>query len=158
MKRFTKVKWDRKEVVLRWTTEEDGDVISHTLKSKQPPHPDFGIALGRFDTTVAQLIEVELDWADALRVIGLSIDYDDEGRAGLIVTCLRELQATDAPLVLNMPRVLEPEGALGSGLPADLFDLLDRAVVQASAYLAGKRAQSDLFEDAWTPERQAVGA
>jgi hypothetical protein len=53
-----------------------------------------------------------------------------------VVTCLKPLDNCDAPLVLNTPYVVEPPG---------IMKALGELTNAATKYLAGERAQGELF-------------
>lgn len=148
--RFTKIKANKKRVHLEWMTPAPGgggsDYIEHTLESGDPPAPEFVQAMQALAEEVGELLEVESEWAEGLEVIGLSINYEDDGRRGLVVTCLKPLDGTNAPLVLNTPHLREPDAdADGPALSEGMLRLLAAAGSQAAAYVKGQRAQGTLF-------------
>lgn len=73
-----------------------------------------------------------------------------DGRRGIVVTCLKKLEQTNAPLVLNTPHMREDtDGTGGAGfMPGEWLGLIESAERAAEAYIEGKRAQKDLFVDA----------
>lgn len=146
--RFTKIKWNGKEVVLAWTTKSGADTIRHTLDSFERPRQEFDDALQAFVPEIVQLLELPTAYAEELKVIGLSINYEEGDRAGLVVTCLKNLAEFNAPLVLNTPHMREPD--FDDENPGQMSDtvlqLLGRAQGAATRYVEGKREQGDLFE------------
>lgn len=152
---FTRIKYrdgDGK-VELVWETNEGPkrkDAISHSLTSFDRPHPDFVKGLEAFLDPVLELLELRDAYRVGMKVTGLAINYEDgDGRCGLVVTCLKELDEARSPLVLNTPHLREwtNEDEEGPGfMSTELEGRLDRMQGLARDYLNGIREQGDLFE------------
>lgn len=64
-----------------------------------------------------------------------------------MVTCLKTLATTNAPLVLNTPHLREDDGeSPGLFLPDAMATLLDRAKQAAERFMQGDRAQLNLLD------------
>lgn len=143
---FQKIKFNGKKVVLHWTSAHALEEHEHTLTSAQPPHPDFVAALQAFVGEVLDLLELPLDYGDGLTVVGLSLPVQEDGRSGLVVTCLKALKGAPSPLVLNTPYLAEPgDDPDAPALSRHLLRLIETAEGEAEAFVDGKRAQGDLF-------------
>lgn len=146
--RFRKIKWNGEKVHIEWETTSKDDTIEHRLVSQDPPEPLLPDALQAFIPEVLRIIEAEDYWSQGMRVTGLSLSYDSEGRMGCVVTCLRDLAAATAPLVLNTPHLVEPGEDDAACLSATMLALIKRAQEAAGRYIEGHRSQGDMFEDA----------
>jgi hypothetical protein len=150
---FTKIKSNGKQVVLEWTTPakggRTGELIEHRLCSEQPPVQEFTDALDALKVEVGALLEVPAKWALPLRVIGVSINTEEDGRKGYVITALKDLEATNAPAVINTPhlRAQEDDEEQGKFAPASLIELVGEVIERAKDYVGGKRAQLDMFAD-----------
>jgi len=151
---FTKIKFKEGDgkVELAWTTREGPDrkdSITHSLTSFDRPHPDFVRGMEAFVDPVLELLELHDEYRQGLKVQSLSINYEDgDGRSGLVVTCLKELDETKSPLVLNTPHLREyvdEENAEGF-MSTAMENRLDRMQGLARDYVNGTREQGDLFE------------
>lgn len=147
---FTKIKYDGKKVELAWTVQQKSTEITHTLTSSEKPLPALPQALNAFNDFVETLLEVQPGWMDNAKVTGLSINTEEDGRSGLVVTSQRKLADTNAPLVINTPHLREPTklGEEGPGfLPDGVMDLVDYAERAAEDFVKGKRSQGNLFDE-----------
>ena len=169
--RFMKIKYDGEKVRLEWETErkrirQDGseatDRTQHKLVSDDQPEDGFTRALDAFREVVLRILELPDAYGEGLSVRGVSLSYTDEDRMGCVVTCLKELAATDAPLVLNTPHLMEldldnPEQA---AMPAEMEEAIEALCEAAERYVEGHRAQGDLFAGAEevAGQRELVGA
>lgn len=146
--RFSKIKWDGKAVILRWTTRENGGEteVHHELESRQQPHPDFTAAIAAFVMPVLDLLELPPEYAHSFSVVGLSLNEEDDGRGGIVVTCFKKLAETNAPLVLNTPHLREagdePEGLF---MPSHWLKLIETAEKAAEQFVKGQREQLSLL-------------
>lgn len=150
--RFTKIKFNGFQVQLTWIEKKgsSGEVES-TLKSYERPDPELGNAMRAFVPIVFDLLDLlRGDWEVDFLVTGLSINEEDDGRKGLVITCLKKLEKANAPLVLNTPHLREPvedEEFERTGYFTDgMLEALERAEKAARGYVEGKREQGDLFE------------
>ena len=162
---FTKVKYSRaeKKVELTWETTEGAgqkDAVTHSLKSFDPPHPDFVAALDAFRRPVVEFLDLPWAYEKGLEVRGITINYEEDGRYGVVITCLKELDEANAPLVLNTPHLRQyQDDPIERGfMPREWEPLLDRVHAAARDYVKGKREQGDLFAGASRMLEQSVPA
>jgi len=137
-----------------------GCATQHKLVSDDQPEDGFTRALDAFGDVVLRILELPDTYGEGLSVRGVSLSYTDEDRMGCVVTCLKELAATDAPLVLNTPHLMEldldnPEQA---AMPAEMEEAIEALCEAAERYVKGHRAQGDLARRwcwlRWTPARR----
>lgn len=136
-------------VLLRWFRYGKGVPDRHELESSDEPHPDFTDALRALAPVVAEACEVIGDGGEflpeELEIRGLTLkdtaDASGEMVPGVTITALRALDWSNGPLILNTPHA-----AIDALPSADAERLIEAAVSEASAYINGKRLQSDLFE------------
>jgi hypothetical protein len=153
--RFKKIKHNPKEGLteLAYQKPMKGDYDDYIVVTREEPHPDFKDALQGLAGGLLELCE--LDGAveeDQITIRGVSFSYAKDDSVGAVITGLRELRNSNAPLVLNSPHKLlesmadEPQEE--QLLPDAVVSALDDLITQALAFLNGKRSQGDLFEGA----------
>ena len=150
---FTKIKSTGKKVELRWVTSEKGADHEHHVKSAEEPRPELTDALNCFVPFVMELLGLEdTAFDEVLKVTGLSIDTGEDGRRGMIITCRKDLEHTNGPLIFNTPHIREAAEDAEDGKATDgvglwlagMADALERADAAASGFVNGERAQLDL--------------
>ena len=154
-KKFTKIKFDGEKVHLAWTETAgpDGvDEVKCELSSNDLPHESFTAALLALKSTVTSLCDLPITWLEndlyPLVVRSASINYEDGGLRGFVVTSLKYLPRTNAPMVLNTPHMREDDGeSQGNCAPSDMVGLIEDLEREAVRYIKGHRAQGDLFND-----------
>lgn len=129
--------------------DHNGEVIrSVEVNSYDPPRAEFMPALLALKGPALELIGAPSAWRDGTIIGGLSVNYEDDGRMGAVVTLLVPLDTTNSPLVLNTPHLRAPgdpdEG--GRFMPYELERAVEEMVKEAGRYLDGERAQGDLFK------------
>jgi hypothetical protein len=155
---FTKIKYrEGGKVELSWITTSrragspsgEPDVEEHRLVSEDLPTPEFIEAMHGLVQPVIDLLWLPGTWEIDLEVVGVTTKQGEDGRTGVVVTCLKPLANCDAPLVFSTPYVVEP--------PAIMRALSD-LVLAATKYLAGERAQGELFAKAEAEESEEEAA
>ncbi len=145
---FTKIKDDGKQVTLRWDTAKGETVVHHELESRERPAAEFRAVLADFVMPVLDLLQLPPEYAHEFAVVGLAINREEkDGRLGLVVTCFKKLEETNAPLVLNTPHLREyvdgdPDGHY---LPSVMLRRIKRAELAAEHYVDGTREQLSLL-------------
>lgn len=153
--RFKKIKYDTKEVTLIFTTETSGETHEHTITSKAHPHPDFVEALAALVDDVVDICGLPLAYEEGLRVQSVTFSYSEKtGSSGAVVTALKSLAMSSAPLVLNTPHLVE-DGEAGV-MTSHMRTRLRGLESEAQQYLSGKRAQGDLFDTTADEETAAA--
>ena len=148
--RFQKIKFSSAgEVLLQWAVKKPGgEETELKMTSKQAPAPEFEAALRAFILPALDLLELDKEYGENLRVVGLSINEEEDGRCGLVVTMLKKLEHANAPLVLNTPHMREymDEESDRGFMPDEMLQALKAAERAAKNFLDGKRAQADMFK------------
>ncbi len=147
---FTKIRLTDTAVELIWNDNTETDKQITELSSTDLPEPSFTEALQAFLPDVLSLLELPAGYDVTVRSV--SIKYKGEAdRRGIVVTCLKEIEAVNSPFVIHTPLVMErveddeyEDSFIGDGL----FDQLTVLTDEAQRYLDGHRAQGDLdFEE-----------
>ena len=146
-RKHTKVRFSKDRLVVQWSedvTFEDEKVV--TFKSEQAPHSDFLAALAALVQDVKEIIEAPAGWMKAVRVTGVAIKREKDGRRGVTITALRDLAGSNTPLAINTPYLREAaeEDADGNFLDEDTLGRIDDLCAAADAFIAGKREQREL--------------
>jgi hypothetical protein len=145
---FTKIKHSRDgQVVLKWTTDSGRDSVRHELESFDKPEPEFDAALAALLPEVLRILELPEEYAKGMQVIGVSLSSNDEQGLGCVVTCLRDLNTTNAPLVLNTPHLPESSES-GPTMGRTMLDMIEKLQGLARRYVAGNREQMSLLDAA----------
>lgn len=157
---FEKIKFNPEKfscVELRYRVKrENGPDEKFAYECWEEPHADFKAAMKALSTHVPGLIEAPQTWAEAITVIGVTLNKDD---GGAVLSALRSLDKNNSPMVINTPYVSEGAADRGEGLmgviPFDLTRDLNTLLVEAEAYIGGKRAQGELD---FTEEAESASA
>lgn len=152
--RFSKIKYDGKQVALVWTTKKPKaggatEEVVHHLTCGEHPVPAFARALQAFVPFVLTTLELPRDYGEGVKVTGLSINEEEkDGRLGLVATCQKKLELTNAPVIFNTPHLRERlDEEMDAGfLPSSVVDLIDAASNCAHRYVEGERQQATLFD------------
>jgi hypothetical protein len=144
---FTKIKHKAGETILEWTDSSEHESVVHSLRSHEDPRPEFLTALQALTSVVLSLCELPLDYGTDLKITGVTItDHETLGR-GTVITALKKLTRSQAPLVLNTPHITETGSHENAPtLFGRELDLLEQLQEEASRYLKGERAQQSLFD------------
>ena len=128
-----KAKVNGAEVYIRYTEpptkSSAGETI--TLEGNDPPLKELGEALQALKPHLLHLCSAPKEWAKDITI--RSVTISDVG--GVVITGLRALPASEAPLVLNSPH-MEPTPALD--------DALGVLAAECWRYVDGERAQLTL--------------
>lgn len=160
--KFTKIKWDGKRVELHWTEKRGPTTdVDQVLKSFDQPSPKFRAVFTNFASIVVQFLELPESWLTELRVTGLSTNEEEgDGRAGLVITSVKNVEGANSPLVLNTPHLREAvkgdEMERDGFMTSEMMEAMSDAWNAAEAYLKGEREQRDMFKD--SPEKEGRNA
>lgn len=144
---FTKIKHKAGETIIEWQDSSEKESVIHSLSSHQEPRPEFL-------TAIEALVEVGLGICDLptiygrdVKVIGITLTNHDSMGRGCVITMLKKVRASDAPLVFNTPHVTEFKGDGNSegGLDGDAVRAIELMCDEANRYVKGERSQTDLF-------------
>lgn len=157
---ITKVKYEGSKVHIEYEVVKDNGIDEFSLTCREEPRPEFKAALDGLAPTVAEGIEIpELTDAKGLKkyvktleVRGVSFSYSN-GIMGAVITALKTLENCNSPLVINTPH--KPSSPYSQGDPSAEDKCLSPAAVkelkklqeEAEKYIAGERAQGEMFKD-----------
>jgi len=164
---ITKVKWDGKKVTIAYMVlrapGDDEDPDTYRLTSGDPPKKRFIEALHALDLDVGVMCDIPekhlAHWIASVTPRGVSFSWKD-GIMGAVITALKTLDDSRAPLVINTPH--KPEKPYSAGdvdgerycLQAGTVEKLQAIIDRALEYLDGDREQLRLFQ---AQEKKASG-
>lgn len=153
--RLRSVKYDDGEIEIAGHEEHQAtsDKKEIVLRSTEEPRPEFLAPFKDLVFEVRKLIDVPPNWcAGELVVKKVVWSYSEKtGVSGATICCQAKLDCADAPLVFNTPHLPFEQYSDGGNaplMPKGIVALLEALEVEARAFLAGSRAQGNLFEDA----------
>lgn len=144
--RITKLKYNPKteRVELKYELPNRGDWDQYELSTKEIPHPDLVAALTAFAPHVLTLCELDDVELDTISVRSVTFTWKNDVM-GCVISSLRQLQTSPAPLVLNTPhKTIEPYGEGGSEgalLPDSVIGALEQLLAEAEEFIKGKRGE-----------------
>jgi hypothetical protein len=148
MKRLLKFRYSPDEGVLikyEKSIKGSGAFETITVESAEKPQKDLQAALQAMAAHLCAIAELPADWAEDLEIRGVTCTWTD-GIRGLVITGLRKLEHSNAPLVLNSPHFTEAPYAEDGDDTVSVYDdgcgedleTLDRLVF---GYVDGAREQ-----------------
>ncbi len=119
-----------------------------TLESDEKPLKDLKDALAAMAAHLVAIAELPAEWQKDLEIRSVTVTHTD-GITGLVITGLRKLAKSNAPLVLNSPHFTEcPYSETGSPTvsvySAECGEALELLTKRALAYVDGDREQLQL--------------
>lgn len=161
---FRKIINNGKQVAIHWitnrkTASDAQEQHHHQLECPERPRPEFDAALQAFRSLLLKVIGAPAEWSDNTEITGISINTEEDGRRGIVITARRKCPFGSAPIALNTPHLREPlDDTKDTGpnffLPG-MADAIDALCGEAQRYLEGDRAQGELFGDA--PKEKGKG-
>lgn len=145
---FTKVKHLKGSIVFEWEAEEGAtgtDKSEHRLTSYDEPHPDLIAAFRALVAPSLKLLDLPSMYSRDLTVSGVSLTYEEKRGRGAVITLQKKLESCPAPLIFNTPYLPEDAGEHQPSLPSAMHEAIDGLLVEAAAFLKGKRAQVSPF-------------
>lgn len=151
-KRFTKISYNEKEVVLEWTTKDGADTRAVDLKCPEEPHLDFRIALQALREDVLAIVEVDDAYGDGMRVQSVSLSRGEKsGLRGAVITAMKTLAIANGPLAIHTPHLVEDDESDDNGaeakstekrgvMPIGMLTRIEELEDEAWEYIGGKRA------------------
>jgi hypothetical protein len=152
--KFESIKFSGAKVQLDWREDRPGpkgDSRVVHLESPCLPLSEFSVALQNFRPLVRDLCELADEWADTLKITGVSLNTEEkDGRRGIKVHCTRELAQANTALAFLTPHLREPKSEGETGGVGFYSDEWGKAIAEleaaATRYANGTRQQADLFE------------
>lgn len=150
--RFTKIKSNGAGVVLHLEEVMDEnnsrDVV---FKSADAPHTDFTDAMRAVEKLAREILALPETYArHSLHVGGVSISYSKDDTKGVVISGWINLDTANSPFFFNTPHLPYAAASEGSTVPvvskAGII-ALNWLEHEAAAYLGGKRAQLDMFDE-----------
>ncbi len=149
IRRLRKLSWDGHRLLVRWEQARAGEWDEYELHCGQVPLPDLLTALQALTASVSKICELEPKYCgEGFALRGVSISYTEADVMGATITALKYLKTARAPLVLNTPHLMaEPMSETDEAplLPAETVEAIAALELEAWRYVAGERAQGDLF-------------
>jgi len=122
-----------------------GDLI--TIEVKEKASDKLIKALYKFRQFVVEICELPKTDVEKISIRGLSFSFSDKtGATGVIITALRDLDDTDAPLLLNTPIKFDIGEESKKLLPKKMPEAIDELNVAIEDYLENKNEQLSLFK------------
>lgn len=111
--------------------------------------PEFYDAMKALTGSVANIIEAP-ELAQRLKPFAVTFHYSKDGRMGAIITAKLELPQAQTETVINTPmrKCAPDDNAVGTFFTSTTEKRLWALEAEARKYLCGKRAQTNLFDDA----------
>jgi hypothetical protein len=148
---FTKVKHLKGSMVFEWEIDEGAtgaDKSEHRLTSYDDPHPDLIAAFRALVAPALKLLDLPSMYSRDLTVSGVSLTYEEKRGRGAVLTLQKKLDGCPAPLIFNTPYLPQDAGEHQPSLPSAMNDAINAVLVEAAAFLKGKRSQGDLWKAA----------
>ncbi len=149
MKRLLKFKLDDDGVLVKYEVVDQESVReTHTVESPERPRASLRGALALMADHLCVMAELPSTWAKELEIRGVTVTHTNDVR-GLVITGLRKLKGSNAPLVLNSPHFTEcpynedGDSEVGIYTAACGVDL-DELEKQVWCYVDGEREQLQL--------------
>ena len=151
-----------KNGIVRIAYEEIVGQDTHEVRVESPDEPRkaFMDALDAMAIHAARLMEIPVpeEYVVGLTVRSVKIKPKDDGSWGLVVSCIKKLSGGQV-LSLNTAYTEDvPDSDSAGALPVKCIDAVNALVIEAEAYLDGKRAQGDLFEREEKPDGKSAAA
>ena len=150
MNRLLKLRYSPEDgVIVKYekVSGDDGPAETITLESAERPRQALKDALKVMAEHLCTIAELPSTWAEKTEIRGATLTWTQDIR-GVVITGLRTLKGSNAPLVLNSPHSTESpynEGEDDIGVyNGDCGEALDELESQAMAYVSGDREQLQL--------------
>lgn len=122
-------------------THEATEIVS-TERAK----PSLYSVINKISPEVVKMCGLPEDWKEQLVVLGVTFQRDDV-KFAVMVSAMKSVKFSNSPLVINTPLAYEKDPELeGVGMPASLLKILRLLEKEAEAFVAGDRAQMEMFK------------
>ncbi len=151
--RFKKIKLTKEgKVQVEYETKNSkGTTDEYSFSCADEPKVSFKKAMDDLAPDVLEMCELPEDYLNRIRVAGVSFSYGGENEImGAVIIAQMVLEKSNLSLNLNTPhKIAEFYGETGDKrqlLNPDCVGRLDELIVEASDYVKGIRAQTNLFD------------
>lgn len=150
--RFKKVKHHPKDETteISYQVPVKGGHDAYLINTAQPPHPEFLTALGALAPAVLEIAELKgVAEVDDIEVRTVNFSYHQNDTVGVVITAMRKLKKSSAPMLINTPhKLMEPAENTPTEqiLSDETIELLEDLIRETRLFIGGKRAQVDMFE------------
>lgn len=142
---FTRIKSIGAATEIAWRQAKDnGDIDESSRKSTEAPRRELQRALQALASPFLALCELPQSFGGELIIQSIAIDYEKDGRRGLVITARKTIAASNAPLMVHTPRLPETEDG---GWPLEIPKLVQSVCAEAERFLNGEREQLTLSEE-----------
>lgn len=122
-------------------THEETEIVS-TERAK----PSLYSVINKISPEVVKMCGLPEDWKEQLVVLGVAFKRD-EGVLGVTISAMKTVKFSNSPLIINTPFATEKDAELENvGMPASLLKILRALEKEAEAFVAGDRAQMEIFK------------
>lgn len=152
--RFTKIKYNPEKGSVFIAYQKGKDYTDeYTVKCTEKPRPEFIAAMKALTEHVVMICELPSEYAKRIQVKGVSLNYGGPNETkGATITAAMLLENSNAPLNINTPNKAfdmynedadpDPKVLMSD----ECIDAIEDLETEARKYIAGHRAQGNLFE------------
>lgn len=149
--RIAKIKLvdDALEVILEGV--DDDTERKTAVKSLGLVHPDLRAALQALEPHVRSTLCLPAEWySNAFTIRSVSFSESDKtGAEGVVISCGVDLSTCNSPFFFNtpyLPVLRHTEEGEKAEMSPEAIEALEKLRAETDAFLNGKRAQGDMFE------------
>jgi hypothetical protein len=159
--RIAKIKLVDESLEVHLEGSDDDTERKTAIKSLGSVHPDLSAAMQALEPHVRAIMCLPADWcSNSFHVRSVSFSYSDKtGVDGTVISCRADLTTCNSPFFFNTP-YLPIQRHTDEGdkqeMSAEAIEALEKLKTEVHAYIDGKRAQRDLFDDAEEFEEAAA--
>lgn len=140
------------EVIYESENGATGTFDEYTLKTYESPVSALDVALQNLTDHVIAICELPHTMKDEIIVSGVSISYTDDIQ-GLVITSMRSLKGSSAPMLINTPHFSAQPYGEGSDSEISVFTLecgeaLQKLEARVFEFIDGDRLQMSLLASA----------
>lgn len=122
-------------------THEETEIVT-----PERAKPSFYAVINRISPEVVKMCGLPELWKEELQILGVTFKRDDD-KFAVTVSAMKSVKFSNSPLVINTPLAYEKDPELeGMGMPASLLKILRLLEKEAEAFVAGDRAQMEMFK------------
>lgn len=148
MRKLRKLKFDPATpgLFVAWEDwdEKAGRLEEHTLKCNERPRTALLEAFRDLRGHLVTICELPESWEEQIRIRGLTVKENKEGTRAIVISGIRKLAGSHAPLVLNTPYMVEEADDEVGVFSDECAEDLDALAALVWKYLDGDREQRQL--------------